>query len=158
MRSHRAVQDENVDRLQVQGRRRPEPSSTNSPPALPVEAHTLELPRVRVSARVGSHCGFQRRLSSVPVNAEKAYSGGFCPGVPPLPIPNREVKPGRADGTAPQCGRVGRRLLEERRVQRKLWSVSPSLCSLACCSADPWNHGIASVGRSRYFIGVSWAR
>ena len=40
-----------------------------------------------------------------------SYSGGFSPGVPPLPIPNREVKPGRADGTAPQCGRVGRRLL-----------------------------------------------
>ena len=46
--------------------------------------------------------------------AEKTYSGGFGPGVPPLPIPNREVKPGRADGTAPQCGRVGRRLLERR--------------------------------------------
>ena len=27
-------------------------------------------------------------------------SGGYSPGVPPLPIPNREVKPGRADGTA----------------------------------------------------------
>ncbi len=38
------------------------------------------------------------------------YSGGFSLGVPPLPIPNREVKPKRADGTAPQCGRVGRRL------------------------------------------------
>ena len=37
-------------------------------------------------------------------------SGGYSPGVPPLPIPNREVKPRRADGTAPQCGRVGRRL------------------------------------------------
>ena len=37
------------------------------------------------------------------------YSGGYSAGVPPLPIPNREVKPGRADGTAPQCGRVGRR-------------------------------------------------
>ena len=45
-------------------------------------------------------------------DATEAYSGGFGPGVPPLPIPNREVKPGRADGTAPQCGRVGRRLLE----------------------------------------------
>ena len=42
---------------------------------------------------------------------DMSYSGGFSPGVPPLPIPNREVKPGRADGTAPQCGRVGRRLL-----------------------------------------------
>ena len=35
--------------------------------------------------------------------------GGYGGGVPPLPIPNREVKPARADGTAP-CGRVGRRL------------------------------------------------
>ena len=27
-------------------------------------------------------------------------SGGYGGGVPPLPIPNREVKPARADGTA----------------------------------------------------------
>ena len=26
--------------------------------------------------------------------------GGYSVGVPPLPIPNREVKPVRADGTA----------------------------------------------------------
>ena len=38
-------------------------------------------------------------------------SGGYCGGVPPLPIPNREVKPAYADGTAMQCGRVGSRLL-----------------------------------------------
>ena len=38
-------------------------------------------------------------------------SGGYCGGVPPLPIPNREVKPACADGTAMQCGRVGSRLL-----------------------------------------------
>ena len=38
-------------------------------------------------------------------------SGGYCGGVPPLPIPNREVKPVCADGTAMQCGRVGGRLL-----------------------------------------------
>ena len=37
--------------------------------------------------------------------------GGECGGVPPLPIPNREVKPTGADGTAMQCGRVGNRLL-----------------------------------------------
>ena len=37
--------------------------------------------------------------------------GGYCGGVPPLPIPNREVKPAIADGTAMQCGRVGSRLL-----------------------------------------------
>ena len=41
-------------------------------------------------------------------------SGGYCSGVPPLPIPNREVKPACADGTAMQCGRVGgRRLYQE---------------------------------------------
>ena len=33
--------------------------------------------------------------------------------VPPLPIPNREVKPAYADGTAVTCGRVGSRLLKE---------------------------------------------
>ena len=38
-------------------------------------------------------------------------SGGYCGGVPPLPIPNREVKPICAAGTAMQCGRVGSRLL-----------------------------------------------
>ena len=43
--------------------------------------------------------------------AAKDTSGGYCGGVPPLPIPNREVKPTCADGTAMQCGRVGSRLL-----------------------------------------------
>ena len=38
-------------------------------------------------------------------------SGGYGGGVPPLPIPNREVKPASADGTAMQCGRVGGRIL-----------------------------------------------
>ena len=37
--------------------------------------------------------------------------GGYRGGVPPLPIPNREVKPACADGTAMQCGRVGSRPL-----------------------------------------------
>jgi hypothetical protein len=31
----------------------------------------------------------------------------FCRGCSPLPIPNREVKPLMADGTALSCGRVG---------------------------------------------------
>ena len=35
--------------------------------------------------------------------------GDYCNGEPPLTIPNREVKPVCADGTA-YCGRVGRRL------------------------------------------------
>ena len=43
--------------------------------------------------------------------SSETISGGYCGGVPPLPIPNREVKPACADGTAMQCGRVGGRLL-----------------------------------------------
>ena len=46
-------------------------------------------------------------------NSHHPLSGGYCGGVPPLPIPNREVKPTYADGTAMQCGRVGSRLLLE---------------------------------------------
>ena len=43
----------------------------------------------------------------------KRYLGGYSSGVPPLPIPNREVKPTRADGTALHRGRVGRRRFSE---------------------------------------------
>ena len=57
-------------------------------------------------------------------------SGGFGPGVPPLPIPNREVKPGRADGTAPQCGRVGRRLLSGA-LRTIMWRA-PFFCPSFC--------------------------
>ena len=78
-------------------------------------------------------------------------SGGYGGGVPPLPIPNREVKPACADGTAMQCGRVGGRLLfttsrspEDRDVfgtlflrQRfldffVLWLSSMFLCEVSC--------------------------
>ena len=37
----------------------------------------------------------------------KINQGGNSGGDPPLPIPNREVKPACADGTAPPGGRVG---------------------------------------------------
>ena len=55
------------------------------------------------------------RISSCVIEAAQqnvwnAISGGYCGGAPPLPIPNREVKPAYADGTAMQCGRVGSRL------------------------------------------------
>ncbi len=48
------------------------------------------------------------------------YFGGYGGGDPPLPIPNREVKPAIADGTAPPGGRVGscrssKRTFRERR-------------------------------------------
>ena len=37
-------------------------------------------------------------------------------GDPPLPIPNREVKPNSADGTAKICGRVGHRHFYKKRA------------------------------------------
>lgn len=36
------------------------------------------------------------------------FPGDYSVGAPPLPIPNRVVKPHSADGTAPPGGRVGR--------------------------------------------------
>ena len=66
-------------------------------------------------------------------------SGGDSGGVPPLPIPNREVKPACADGTAMQCGRVGSRLFltaspEDRNIVGAFlgllvgWSVGGLVC------------------------------
>ena len=49
------------------------------------------------------------RLLEPRVLSQVKYCGGYSGGDPPLPIPNREVKPARADGTAPPGGRVGRR-------------------------------------------------
>ena len=50
-------------------------------------------------------------LNCLGVFLSAKYCGGYSGGEPPLPIPNREVKPAIADGTAMQCGRVGSRLL-----------------------------------------------
>ena len=52
-------------------------------------------------------------------------------GDPPLPIPNREVKPVSADGTAKICGRVGHRHFLERasveRLRLSFFAVNPPL-------------------------------
>ena len=66
---------------------------------------------------------------------KKNKSGGYSRGVPPLPIPNREVKPRRADGTAPQCGRVGRRLFSTAVFQEKSWETVFFLCIYITFSA-----------------------
>ena len=50
---------------------------------------------------------FERSYLGVFLSAK--YCGGYSGGEPPLPIPNREVKPAIADGTAPPGGRVGSR-------------------------------------------------
>ena len=52
----------------------------------------------------------------------REINGGNSDGDPPLPIPNREVKPVSADGTAIPSGRVGSRQLTE--------SIQDSECSL----------------------------
>ena len=62
------------------------------------------------------------------------YCGGYSAGAPPLPIPNREVKPGRADGTAPPGGRVGRcRFCKRRLTARDSVSSASSLFIPALC-------------------------
>ena len=48
------------------------------------------------------------------------YCGGYSGGEPPLPIPNREVKPVIADGTAPPGGRVGSRRSSTTRPESNL--------------------------------------
>ena len=45
---------------------------------------------------------------SIPSSATKKIEGVIAQVIPPLPIPNREVKSCNADGTAYICGRVGR--------------------------------------------------
>ena len=60
-------------------------------------------------------------------------SGGYCGEVPPLAIPNREVKLTCADGTAMQCGRVGSRLLLQSLRFRKIseaFLFFPQFCFL----------------------------
>ena len=68
-------------------------------------------------------------------------SGGYCGEVPPLPIPNREVKLTCADGTAMQCGRVGSRLLLSRasdfeRFLRLFWSFYLLMMFLSADDVD----------------------
>ena len=70
----------------------------------------------------------------------RRYSGGYCGGVPPLPIPNREVKPACADGTAMQCGRVGgRHFSKEKPLSPQdpgafSMSVDETAVFLSCCN------------------------
>ena len=51
---------------------------------------------------------FIERFKCVSKSSCLRHYGGYSVGVPPRPIPNREVKPVRADGTA-YSGRVGSR-------------------------------------------------
>ena len=66
----------------------------------------------------------------------RSHSGGYCGGVPPLPIPNREVKPTYADGTAMQCGRVGSRLLFTRSLESRSFQGSSFFAALVIVAIE----------------------
>ena len=70
---------------------------------------------------------FIERFKCVSKSSCLRHYGGYSVGVPPLPIPNREVKPVRADGTA-YSGRVGSR--RPFRLSAALEKVSPQRHSL----------------------------
>ena len=104
----RAVEDDDVDRPQVQAWRHVQPSGTNSPMRLersvsPPGGRDAERKKEE-KARHRKHyarlletllqISFRLVLRSLP------YSGDDSTRAPPLPIPNREVKPCNADGTA----------------------------------------------------------
>ena len=107
------------------------------------------------------------------MSTKKDTSGGYCGGVPPLPIPNREVKPTCADGTAMQCGRVGSRLLLQstlkihffrvlflfislagllQLIPQKVWSIR------AWRKSFPERFGISAHGESRFPNGLMFPR
>ena len=54
------------------------------------------------------------RAKNAVIRLFQRQKGGYSDGAPPLPIPNREVKPVCADGTAIPSGRVGSRQPIER--------------------------------------------
>ena len=61
-------------------------------------------------------------------------SGGYCGEVPPLPIPNREVKLTCADGTALPCGRVGSRQFLKETIRKVVSFFVVPRCGAPCCS------------------------
>ena len=80
-------------------------------------------------------------------------SGGYCGGVPPLPIPNREVKPTCADGTAMQCGRVGRRLLSMKSLRFRKISEAFLFFLLADLFLLRWGYYTPRGTSDFFFIG-----
>ena len=104
---------------------------------------------------------------------KKDTSGGYCGGVPPLPIPNREVKPTCADGTAMQCGRVGSRLLLQSTLKIHFFRVLflfislvslPQLIPQMVWSFRAWRKsfpewfGISARGENRFPNGLEFPR
>ena len=85
------------------------PSITNCPNTFFKEVHSFSC-WLSMESRGTVVLYYQIQFACVQIR-HTPLSGGYCGEVPPLPIPNREVKLTCADGTAMQCGRVGSRLL-----------------------------------------------
>ena len=136
MRSHmRVVPDEHVDRAQVQAWRHVQPSATNSPNTSRTRSgwqHCLQCAEVWEIQTEKAKCEWNafpalsfRAMSRLRQESLERDTWWLQHGGPPLPIPNREVKPRRADDTALNCGKVGRRHPLSRDVS---WNVSIFLC------------------------------
>ena len=108
----RAVGDDHVDRPKVYALQGVQPIGTNCPNELlkraaPKRAAPLRPKNVRNPRDTGFAIGDGRNLTTHITHPRRLrWLGG---GVPPLPIPNRAVKPASADGTATPSGRVGGR-------------------------------------------------
>ena len=66
------------------------------------------------------------------------YLGDYSIRVPPLPIPNREVKPDHADGTA-SSGRVGSCRFSEKPPYLTIWGLFVFIPSTVPFNSPP--HG-----------------
>ena len=104
----------------------PKPSGTNCPRSSFRPPRRGREPRAGRAQKTGAavadrhpaspeHDAKPQAAAAPQPRASHTQSGGYGGGVPPLPIPNREVKPARADGTAHECGRVGCRPLQTSR-------------------------------------------
>ena len=112
MRSPRVVGDYHVDRREVQVQRCTEPTRTNSPITF-VSSFRSSLSRHTGSRLWGSG------------NTKRRRRGGATP----LPIPNREVKPASADGTARKGGRAG---------GCRLWGATTDRSMVTSCRRRPF--------------------
>ena len=87
-------------------------------------------------------------IARVSIYETQVLLGGYSSEVPPLPIPNREVKLTHADGTAFCGGRVGSRLFKPNPIRVRLFCVYVCICVCGRCgysvncgpmlSADSW--------------------
>ena len=76
------------------------PSTTNCPKLHAAAQVELMLPRALQGRIYLKLCLLLKMKYTARRCMFKRYSGGYSTVVPPLPIPNREVKHSRADGTA----------------------------------------------------------